>query len=541
MHTILIPVSTLKKNQIKDEKCPNERCYYRNGLIFRNEDDSDNWSKWPNFIIVNKKNGETLHLPCCFWNRSKQTRVAGSVGIKNSSLKKLLEIFGKIKKTTKSSKYIIKNSEKLEPEQYGLLPEPLNSMFNGGKNPPEKIITGLDFYFRLGSGNEQTDKKQIMKNNFLYAIEKISKTENLIDSIIINLTEREFKSLNNGELELIFKDIDTRISPFQNFLEYLYSDEIKDYQLFWELVTKPNNWLWSNSRKRIGRNLFILELVTKKVDSDTELLGSLGTVENEIHIICPEGWDYTREKINKVKECSILIKKDDYYFEILTHRTTMSWVKTKRSLDKYDFQTSDNKIKEIIELYDNCKFLNDLVYYKNAIKLSNLNKKLYELKKDDSGLKHPLPTIDDIIDIFHKKVKKGKGKGKTKTKAKTKAKAKTIIDYFVLEDASNKIIGAVINYDKDQIYIPVYPKGRLYNDLKYGEEFNDLYKYDKQFSKLYKLSLSKTLKILKEIWINSGKTLHVKPNNLLIDDGGNLIEAVLLINGSIVPVTAENY
>ena len=56
--------------------------------------------------------------------------------------------------------------------------------------------------------------------------------------IVNNITESEFKSLNNGELDLIFKDIDPRISSFQNFLEYLYSDELKDYQLLWELFTK---------------------------------------------------------------------------------------------------------------------------------------------------------------------------------------------------------------------------------------------------------------------------------------------------------------
>ena len=94
--------------------------------------------------------------------------------------------------------------------------------------------------------------------------------------IVNNITESDFKSLNNGELDLIFKDIDPRISSFQNFLEYLYSDELKDYQLLWELFTKPNNWLF-NLKNIIGINLFIIEIIYD-VDDNTK---------NKINVICP--------------------------------------------------------------------------------------------------------------------------------------------------------------------------------------------------------------------------------------------------------------
>ena len=73
--------------------------------------------------------------------------------------------------------------------------------------------------------------------------------------IIENLTEEEFKTLNKGSLDIMFRDhVSTNISSFQNFIEYLLSDSEKYYYDFWDYLTRKHKWLFPK-----GLKLLILE------------------------------------------------------------------------------------------------------------------------------------------------------------------------------------------------------------------------------------------------------------------------------------------
>ena len=73
--------------------------------------------------------------------------------------------------------------------------------------------------------------------------------------IIENLTEEEFKTLNKGSLDIMFRDhVSTNISSFQNFIEYLLSDSEKYYYDFWDYLTRKHDWLFPD-----GLKLLILE------------------------------------------------------------------------------------------------------------------------------------------------------------------------------------------------------------------------------------------------------------------------------------------
>ena len=77
--------------------------------------------------------------------------------------------------------------------------------------------------------------------------------------IVDNLTEEEFKTLNKGSLEIMFRDhLTTKISSFQNFIEYLLSNSEKYYYDFWDYLTRPHPWLFEK-----GLKLLIIDKTTK--------------------------------------------------------------------------------------------------------------------------------------------------------------------------------------------------------------------------------------------------------------------------------------
>ena len=59
-------------------------------------------------------------------------------------------------------------------------------------------------------------------------------SNDVIDNIISNLEEEDFKKLNFGNLYIQFKNMGKQ-SSFQNFLEYTISDQYKDYKYYYEL------------------------------------------------------------------------------------------------------------------------------------------------------------------------------------------------------------------------------------------------------------------------------------------------------------------
>ena len=107
---------------------------------------------------------------------------------------------------------------------------------------------------------------------------------------------------------------------------------------------------------------------------------------------------------------------------------------------------------------------------------------MYRLKDDQTDLLHQPPKLDEILEICNNN--------------------NYDIEYFVLEESSNKFIGSVINYGNDLIYIPIYPSGPDY-ELPYIT--------DKNFKETYQQNLKTTLKILENIYKNTQYKLSVKP------------------------------
>ena len=80
----------------------------------------------------------------------------------------------------------------------------------------------------------------------------------------------------------------------------------------------------------------------------------------KLMLFVQKGWEYN---INTDNKNCILIKQGNL-FELLTQKVKVPGFK-KKSINNYLFDSSDPKIIQILELYENCKFKNDLEYYEN--------------------------------------------------------------------------------------------------------------------------------------------------------------------------------
>ena len=87
-------------------------------------------------------------------------------------------------------------------------------------------------------------------------------------------TQVFFNNLNKGNLAFYFKELNTKITSFQQYIEYLLSDEILDYNLLIDLFTKidKRNFYERIFNMKIDKNSFgekgymivIIEIISLK-------------------------------------------------------------------------------------------------------------------------------------------------------------------------------------------------------------------------------------------------------------------------------------
>ena len=151
--------------------------------------------------------------------------------------------------------YLQHNERKLENQKISALTNiTLHNFFAGND---------LIFYSEICTSGNIKDKKcffrkgvdKIKGRSFLYAYIDILNTRiknknlgsemtidifKLIDTILLNLTYDEFKNLNNGDLEILFRNRIGRSrdnDSLQNYFEYLISDQVKNYTHFIDYIT----------------------------------------------------------------------------------------------------------------------------------------------------------------------------------------------------------------------------------------------------------------------------------------------------------------
>ena len=375
------------------------------------------FSFFPGFLTSKHKNIKGKMVPCCHT-------------LKNGHVE---DAFLKDKIDLNKSSYILgsKTMGELGNNRLGILPEYLHRDFNSDLNT---VIYSNNKRVRsiCNTGNGIIKNCYLRKgikrnnNNFINLIafyltnedKEIYTANNIINLVINNLTLKEFKNLNNGDLFLKFNTLGKQ-SSFQNYLEYLISREDKKYEYFYELLTKPNSYLFKN-----GVTLILLEY-----DPKTE----------KISILCPHFCNY---KFNTNPEIPLFMAfkiKDESIFEPIVYCRDKNYcVKNLNNiLDVKNVKKSKffvDKMRSIyihiIRRFNRClspEF--NSKYNKHFSMLNNYN--VFEKKS--------------IISVYEE------------------IERLNLNTEFILKDFYNKIIGIMIDKNKKLFIIPLYPQGRNLN------------------------------------------------------------------------------
>ena len=344
-----------------------------------------NYTYYPGFLDPGSWSNNR-YVPACYKNPNRNVQQA--FGIKG------------IDKKTKSD-YIQNWGKNLKKERYGLLPNELYSFFEMDKS---KCVTGSvssvsKCYLRVGVSSQPN-------NSFISAYaETISSKKKyteatIIKSIIENLSYQDFKILNKGSLEILFKSNDFRIKPFQNFVEYLISDENKEYKILGDLFSKPKKWLWENTEN----TEFIIVIIEVFYDSNNK---------SSFKILCPK---YQNLKIEN-KKMMIFLKNYNVYEPIYFYSGTFKKTLcktckfTKKIFKKIVgilkntkncYLNSDDIIKKRIESYGYYTPLNskELNVFLQGISQSPKNSIKLQLRDSYNKIVAVLDNNNNILPVF---------------------------------------------------------------------------------------------------------------------------------------------
>lgn len=270
-------IKNIKKTRAIGDKacyigdCPDgdHQVYVMSKKFYKGADGKYLSGLYPGFSGATNPDG--MCLPCCFskpQNEKKNKRYAHFKKCLGETIEDNLK--------NSDDLYILGENTFLQNGRYGLLPKDLNKLF-GNEDIDQGTIKKSCF---LKKGIEYVENK-----NLLACIADISSTNTFKQSIsaVISrikkyLDEKLFKSLNNGTIELIFKNID-------NYITYLNSDEFIDETFLWDVLSRPNILFTE------GTNIIFF---------------------NDVNILCPIGLN-SQELFDLSKKTIFIIKEKKYY------------------------------------------------------------------------------------------------------------------------------------------------------------------------------------------------------------------------------------
>ena len=446
-------------------QCKTALCPYDNShqVIIR-----DTLVIYPGFI--DNKHPDGYHcLPCCF---KKPQNVESSS--KYSNYMKCLGEDVEVSNTKDGLIYILGKMSPIERERYAILPAEVARLLN------TRLDTG---YLNISKGYLKKGIKHYNNQSFLSCmIDIISCIESDINIninklkklLIEKLNVDLFRSLHNGNLEIIFKDEKHNLSALDNFKKYLLNDDIIiNHKYLWDLMSRENILY------KYGVNLIIFD-------------------NNDI--LCPIGEDiydfYDEDKK------TIMILKSDEYYEPIYYLEGDGKGATKKCI----FNSELIEIKKVIEIAkDGCKNNFDIDW----TKVLKNNIQLYKLKIDNIEYKFE-------YDLFYTVKELLKAYQDNRLKQDFLPKLQYIDNY-------NKVYGIVL---RNNLYLPVKPS-KIILELPY-KELNNISKINLQD---YKEVINMTNKI------NKYTNLKYKIEHKILDSiDKKYIIALLNNNNRIIPV-----
>jgi hypothetical protein len=208
------------------------------------------------------------------------------------------------------------------------------------------------------------DKYIRYNNSYLISVFRPPNHRNTEENVDISKYEDTelYKSIDmNNDYQVKF--LEDTISSFENFLQYLSSDDAKiDHTYLWDIITDDNDQITKG-----GINLIILEIT----DND---------ITDNISVLCPTNSQFKRI-FDPRKRSSILIKYGEYYEPLCLYKEVDGEIKVTKTFLKITAMKNIHRILELIErtTVNGCRNLPSMpnVYkFKQAIALNVLFVKL---------------------------------------------------------------------------------------------------------------------------------------------------------------------
>ena len=339
-----------------------------------------------------------IYVPCCFLKPGN--KIGRVFGINENT--------GEI-----NENYVQGFNKKLGEDRKGILKYPFPDIFFNENNLCVKgtFDETKSCYLRQGIN--------ISPNSFFSLIGSYKDRKEtdiqVIDYIIKNINEQKFKTLNNGNLEILFRDNLSQppynISSFQNYLEYILSDENKHHQYFLDFLTRPNSYFDKN-----GLILIIIEEKDNKfnilcpyfmdnnwyenIDADISIALKIGTIYEPIFY-----FDKSKIPVKRFKKTNTVINN---LFKLLIEKCTImsqsdqpkiNPISNKEILDQ-SYNLYDEIIPELtkVEKYSIRKYLID--DYNKIIGVYLANKLIIPCKPFvHIGLANSIEEKADIIKL----------------------------------------------------------------------------------------------------------------------------------------------
>ena len=406
-----------------------------------------------------------IFTPCCFRKINNNVK----------------EAFGQISTTEKISEYIQGWGKSLDGQSHrlGLLPPSLYSLFD---MDPSKCKTGhLEYesscFLRTGVSQASNSFFSALAACMGENMAEISANQ-LIDIIVRNIKVDDFLKLNNGNLDTFFRDSNPLITSFQNYIEYLLSNEPKDYRFFWNLLCR--NFKWLPKPFNNGINIIIIE-----VNNEEGL--------EETNILCPYNFIYST-----INEYSVILLKNDNIFEPIFLFRGKGYIPYRQK-----FKNTRPLISNILSnLSESCK--------------EKVDKNIYNISTLPFKSNYKKSPIFDINLKLQALVTEGHHEWKPII---------SVIDNF------NKI-RAIIT--ANNTYIPIYPSGEsfipssLENRSIYNIPSKNLLSFSSQVNNLL---------ILNKLLVNNN--LEIRPLFKYVNPKNNLIEGIIVQSNDFIPVLSS--
>ena len=400
-----------------------------------------------------------LCMPCCYKKSHKNP--------KSTFYKHLLKCTGdevENENIKEGEIYILGKSIPIEINRYGILPIEITRILK------TNLETG---YLKYNSGYLRKGIKQIKNNSFLSCIadilscDKNNKKMELfkIKSILVDkLNEDIFRSIYSGNLPNIFHNPVEKLSPLDNFKNYLLNDKVEiNHKYLWDFLQRKNI-LFED-----GINIFIFENNT---------------------LLCPKG-----ENINgfyDLNKKNILIIKFKDYYEPIYHLEGNG----KTSIKKCIFNNESEEIHKLFEIsLKHCKQNAERDIDWVSVLKDNIKK--YDLDIDNITIELGYTLYDVLNQLLNN----------TKNK-KLSAKYLPKLQYV---DSYNKVFGLEL---ENGLYLPIAPS-KLITQLKYKIIYNldDIHKLDLIDTINYTNEISKKTELKYTI---TNKILDLKTNKNIV-------------------------